>query len=98
MLYLSVQCRECGKFFAGAFFVSSGMQFYFYLVKIPIFLLWTTAVQSPQLSAVRGTIYFSSILLCSYLGGSSAKDPCRPTPGPTDMPHFFTCFRSSCVF
>jgi protein-S-isoprenylcysteine O-methyltransferase Ste14 len=29
------------------------MQFYFYLAKIPIPLMWTSAVQSPRLSAVR---------------------------------------------
>src|SRR4051794_1832076 len=53
-LYVAVRYRECRKFLAGAFFVSSGMQFYFYLAKIPIPLMWTNTVQSPQLSAVRG--------------------------------------------
>jgi hypothetical protein len=57
-LYLAVRYRKYRKFIAGAFFVSSGMQFYFYLVKIEIPLLWTTAVQSTQLGAVRGTIHF----------------------------------------
>jgi len=53
---------------AGAFFVSSGMQFYFYLAKIPIPLMWTTAVQSPEPSRVRGTIYFVLFLICLYFG------------------------------
>jgi hypothetical protein len=54
-LYVAVRYREYRKFLAGAFFVSSGMQFYFYLAKIPIPLLWTSAVQEPELSAVRST-------------------------------------------
>ena len=67
-LYVAVRYRETRKFLAGAFFVSSGMQFYFYLVKIPIPLMWTDAVQSPELSAVRGTIHFLLFLVCLYFG------------------------------
>lgn len=39
-LYVAVRYREYRKFLAGAFFVSSGMQFYFYLTKIPILCLY----------------------------------------------------------
>lgn len=67
-LYLAVRYREYRKFLAGAFFVSSGMQFYFYLAKIPIPLIWTSTVQSPELSAVRGTIHFVLFLVCLYFG------------------------------
>jgi len=67
-LYVAVRYREYRKFLAGAFFVSSGMQFYFYLAKIPIPLIWTSAIQSPELSAVRGTIHFVLFLLCLYFG------------------------------
>lgn len=35
-IYVAVRYREYRKFLAGAFFVSSGMQFYFYLAKVPI--------------------------------------------------------------
>jgi hypothetical protein len=42
-LYVAVRYREYRKFLAGAFFVSGGMQFYFYLAKIPIPLMWTRA-------------------------------------------------------
>ncbi|CAN7417273.1 hypothetical protein [Rhizobium sp. LjRoot258] len=38
-LYVAMRYREYRKFLAGAFFVSSGMQFYFYLAKIPIPLM-----------------------------------------------------------
>jgi hypothetical protein len=70
-LYVAVRYREYRKFLAGAFFVSSGMQFYFYLARIPIPLMWTSAVQSPELSAVRGTIhfvFFVFFLVCLYFG------------------------------
>jgi hypothetical protein len=67
-LYLAVRYREYRKFLAGAFFVSSGMQFYFYLAQIPVPLIWTGAVQSPELSAARGTIHFVLFLLCVYFG------------------------------
>ncbi len=36
---VAVRLREYRKFLAGAFFVSSGMQIYFYLAKIPIPLM-----------------------------------------------------------
>lgn len=64
----AVRYREYRKFLAGAFFVSSGVQLYFYLVKIPIPLMWTAAVQSPELSALRGAIHFMLFLICLYFG------------------------------
>ncbi|AMN42966.1 hypothetical protein RHPLAN_45370 [Rhodoplanes sp. Z2-YC6860] len=67
-LSVAVRYREYRKFLAGAFFVSSGMQFYFYLAKIPIPLIWTGAVQPPELSAARGTIHFVLFLVCLYFG------------------------------
>lgn len=67
-LYVAVRYREYRKFLAGAFFVSSGMQFYFYLAQVPIPLIWTGAVQSPELSALRGTIHFVLFLICVYFG------------------------------
>ena len=67
-LYVTVRYREYRKFLAGAFFVSSGMQFYVYLAQIPIPLMWTSAVQLPQLSAMRGTIHFVLFLICVYFG------------------------------
>ena len=67
-LYVAVRYREYRKFLAGAFFVSSGMQFYFYLARIPIPLIGTNAVQSPELSAGRSAIHFVLFLLCLYFG------------------------------
>jgi hypothetical protein len=67
-LYVAICYREYRKFLAGAFFVSSGMQLYFYVAKVPIPLVWTGAVQSPELSAVRGAIHFLLFLVCLYFG------------------------------
>jgi uncharacterized protein (DUF486 family) len=67
-LYVAARYREYRKFLAGAFFVSSGIQYYFYLSQIPIPLIWTNAVQSPELSALRGTIHFVLFLVCLYSG------------------------------
>lgn len=67
-IYIAVRFREYRKFLAGAFFVSSGMQCYFYLAKIPIPILGTNAVQSPELSGVRGMIHFVLFLICLYFG------------------------------
>jgi uncharacterized protein (DUF486 family) len=67
-LYVAVRYREYRKFLAGAFFVSSGMQLYFYFAQIPIPLIGTDAVQSPQLSALRGAIHFVLFLVCLYFG------------------------------
>jgi hypothetical protein len=72
-VYVAVRYRECRKFLAGAFFVSSGMQFYF--ANIPIPLMWTDAIQSPQLSLTRGTIHFVLFLVCLYFGWFFRKQP-----------------------
>ena len=74
-LYIAMRYREYRKFLAGAFFVSSGMQFYFYLANISIPLMWTNAVQSPQLSLARGTIHFVLFLVCLYFGWFFRKRP-----------------------
>ncbi|WP_210264866.1 hypothetical protein [Bradyrhizobium archetypum] len=65
-IYVAVRYREYRKFLAGAFLVSSGMQFYFNLVKLPVPLICTSTVQSPELSAVRGTIHFVLFLLSVF--------------------------------
>jgi hypothetical protein len=47
-LYFAIRSREFRKFLAGAFFVSSGMQFYFYLTNISMPLIGTSLVQTPN--------------------------------------------------
>ena len=81
-IYAAIRFREYRKFLAGAFFVSSGMQFYFCLAKIPIPLVWTNAIQSPELSGVRGTIHFVLFLICLYLVVLPPQCPAEPSGSP----------------
>ena len=81
-LYVAVRYREYRKFLAGAFFVSSGMQFYFYLAKIPIPLTWTSAVQSPELSAGGARSTSCSFLSVCISGGSSVPGAARTSAHP----------------
>ena len=67
-LYFAWKYREFRKFLAGAFFVSSGIQFYFWQVNLSVPLYGTGIVQTPEVSAVRGLIHFILFLLCFYFG------------------------------
>jgi len=67
-LYFAVRSREFRKFLAGAFFVSGGMQFYFYLAHVSIKLVGTGYVQTPELSLVRSIVHFVLFLTCFYFG------------------------------
>jgi hypothetical protein len=67
-IYLAVRYREFRKFLAGAFFVSAGMQFYFYITNVSIPLIGTSLVQTPELSGVRSMIHFIFFLICLYFG------------------------------
>ena len=67
-LYFAWWSREFRKFLAGAFFVSAGMQFYFYLAGISVPLAGTSLVQSPGLSGVRSIIHFVLFAICLVTG------------------------------
>jgi hypothetical protein len=87
-IYVAVRFREYRKFLVGAFFVSSGMQIYFYLAKIPIPLMWTNAIQSPDLSGVRGAIHFPPQTKCLKKRNLSKFS----SPGPGKLRNSdFTC-------
>ena len=53
---------------AGAFFVSGGMQFYFYLANVSVPLVGTSIVQTPELSGVRSILHFIFFLVTFYFG------------------------------
>jgi hypothetical protein len=57
-----------GKFLAGAFFVSAGIQFYFYLANVSVPLLSTSFVFTPEISGLRCIPHFVFFLLCFYFG------------------------------
>ncbi len=63
LVYKSVDFR---KFLAGAFFVSSGVQFYLYFAKVSIPLLGTNYLQTPELSRVRGMVHLFLFLIFVY--------------------------------
>jgi hypothetical protein len=67
-IYFAVRSREFCKFLAGAFFVSAGVQFYLYLAAVPVPLLGTSFVQTPELSAVRAALHAFFFLLTFYFG------------------------------
>jgi hypothetical protein len=67
-LYFAIRSREFRKFLAGAFFVSSGMQFYFYLANVSVPLVGTSIVQTPELSGVRSILHFIFFLVTFYFG------------------------------
>jgi uncharacterized protein (DUF486 family) len=67
-LYFAIRSREFRKFLAGAFFVSSGIQFYLYLAGVSVPLLGTSLVQTPQLSGVRSILHFIFFVIACHFG------------------------------
>jgi len=67
-LYFAIRSREFRKFLSGAFFVSAGMQFYFYLASLSVPLVGTSIIQTPELSGVRSIVHFIFFLICFYFG------------------------------
>jgi hypothetical protein len=80
-LYLAYRFREIRKFLAGAFFVSWGMQLYFYFAKVSVPLLGTSIVFTPEISAVRSIPHFIFFLLCLYFGFFSKPKGSSSTAG-----------------
>jgi hypothetical protein len=64
--YFAVRSRDFRKFLAGAFFVSSGVQFYLYVAGVSIPLVGTAFIQTPELSAIRGSIHFVLFAITFY--------------------------------
>jgi uncharacterized protein (DUF486 family) len=67
-LYFAWRNRDFRKFLAGAFFVSSGILFYFYLADVSVPLLGTSFLETPQISGGRSIVHFILFLLCFYFG------------------------------
>ena len=67
-LYFAWRSREFRKFLAGAFFVSAGIQFYFYLAKVSVPVLGTDVVLTPEISGWRSIPHFIFFLICHYYG------------------------------
>jgi hypothetical protein len=67
-IYVAAKYREFRKFLAGAFFVSSGVQFYFWLTNLTVPLVGTDVVQTPEVSGTRSIVHFVLFLVCLYFG------------------------------
>jgi hypothetical protein len=67
-VYFAWRSRDFRKFLAGAFFVSGGVHFYLYTANVPVPLLGTSFVQTPELSGVRSIAHFILFLICFYFG------------------------------
>ncbi len=67
-LYFAWRSIDFRKFLAGAFFVSSGTLFYFYLAEVSVPLLATDFVETPAISGGRSILHFVLFLLCFYFG------------------------------
>jgi uncharacterized protein (DUF486 family) len=66
--YFAWRSRNFRKVLAGAFFVSSGILFYLYLVDVSVPLLGTGFVETPQISFGRSIVHFILFVLCFYFG------------------------------
>jgi hypothetical protein len=67
-LYWAIRFREYRKFLAGAFFVSWGVQVYFYFTKVSVPLIGTSLVVTPEIDFYRSFIHLLLFLLCLYFG------------------------------
>jgi hypothetical protein len=67
-LYLAWWYTDVRKFLAGAFFMSSCILFYHWLANVPVPLLGTDSVISPQINAIRAGVQFVLFLICGYYG------------------------------
>ena len=67
-LYWAIRYREYRKFLAGAFFVSWGVQLYFYFMDVSVPIVGTRIVVTPQIDFYRSFIHLILFLLCLYFG------------------------------
>ena len=73
--YFARRSLDFRKFLTGAFFVSSGVQYYLYLVKLSIPILGTNLGQTPPVSATRSIVHFGLFLLCFYCSFFRSSPP-----------------------
>jgi hypothetical protein len=79
-LYFAYWSEDFRKFLAGAFFVSAGMQFYFYIANVSMPLVGTGIVQTPELSGARAIVHFILFVICFYFGFLRKPAVNRPKP------------------
>jgi hypothetical protein len=63
---MNINWKEVCKFLSGAFFVSAGVNAYFYVTHLAVPFLGFTI--SPELLGLRSIIHFVLFLICFYIG------------------------------
>ena len=63
---MSINWKEVCKFLSGAFFVSAGVNAYFYFTHLAVPFLGFAI--SPELPGLRSAIHFVLFLICFYFG------------------------------
>ena len=74
-LYCAIRFREYRKFLAGAFFVSWGVQLYFWAMKVSVPLAGTGFVVTPPIDFNRSVIHLALFRMCLYFGFFSKPRP-----------------------
>ena len=65
---MKIHWQEVCKFLAGAFFVSSGVLFYLYLVGVSVPIWGTNFIHTPEISGMRSIANFVLFLITFYIG------------------------------
>ena len=60
--------QDVCKFLAGAFFVSAGVLFYLYLVRVSVPVLGTAFIVTPEVNGLRSIVHAVLFLTFFYLG------------------------------
>jgi uncharacterized protein (DUF486 family) len=65
---MTFKWKEVCKFLSGAFFVSAGVLFYFYLAGTPVPVLGAHISISPEVNGVRAVVHLALFLVFFYFG------------------------------
>jgi len=63
---MKINWKEVSKFLSGAFFVSAGVNVYFYWTHLAVPFLGFTI--SPKVLGLRSIVHFALFLICFYVG------------------------------
>ena len=85
-MFRRIPWQDVCKFLAGGFFVSAGILFYLYMARVPVPLLGTHFIQTPEIGGARAVVHFVLFLTTFYLGfirrwkNHSSPDPAAAAP------------------
>jgi len=81
-MFRRIPWQDVCKFLAGAFFVNAGVLFYLWLARVPVPLLGTHFIETPEISGIRSIVHSVLFLTFFYLGfirkwKGNNKDDCK---------------------